>query len=348
MAQFPSASHPAAQARMPAPHEPSTFERCASSTSAERETNATTYRLFEDLLRLRRDPTFAAQDPGTLHGAVPDDGAFVLPFGTGTGEDRLVVVSLRGALDAAPPRSRSSLRSKGRPLARRVHDGRPAIRRLSATLRRRRTHPILGGSAVVPHRSRRDEPSRTHDLPDRSCKLEELVDRSGSSRTGAAATRRARSGVPTRRFHGLLVAALPPPIGRALMLSEVTETVRRSTARGRPPRRLASASAIRNELDTAKVLESMRPRAGCRVGPIASGHFVLEKRIHLVSSENTAIVRWRLIEARRGRARHLVPRLRHVPPARGPGAGPRREPVPVRGEGGEHEVHGPAPFPPPA
>ena len=34
------------------------------------------------------------------------------------------------------------------------------------------------------------------------------------------------AGVPTRRFHGLLVAALPTPIGRAMMLNHLFETVR--------------------------------------------------------------------------------------------------------------------------
>src|SRR6267378_6037393 len=32
-------------------------------------------------------------------------------------------------------------------------------------------------------------------------------------------------GVPTRRFHGLLIAALPGPYGRMMMLNDVTEEV---------------------------------------------------------------------------------------------------------------------------
>src|SRR3954470_24233266 len=30
-------------------------------------------------------------------------------------------------------------------------------------------------------------------------------------------------GVPTRRYHGLLVAALPPPLGRTMMLNQINE-----------------------------------------------------------------------------------------------------------------------------
>src|SRR4051812_29348716 len=33
------------------------------------------------------------------------------------------------------------------------------------------------------------------------------------------------AGVPTRRFHGLLIAALPAPIGRAMMLNHLFETL---------------------------------------------------------------------------------------------------------------------------
>ena len=32
-------------------------------------------------------------------------------------------------------------------------------------------------------------------------------------------------GVPTRRFHGLLVASLPAPFGRTMMLNDVAEEV---------------------------------------------------------------------------------------------------------------------------
>src|SRR6185436_1935320 len=34
------------------------------------------------------------------------------------------------------------------------------------------------------------------------------------------------SGVATRRYHGLLIAALPAPLGRTLMLGQVTEVLR--------------------------------------------------------------------------------------------------------------------------
>lgn len=149
MAQFPSANHPAVQARMPSPHEPSTFERCKLDFR-ERETNATTYRLFEDLLRLRReDPTFAAQDPSTLHGAVLDDGAFVLRFGTGTGADRLLVVSLRGALDAGAAAEPLVAPLEGRPWRVVFTTDDPRYGGFGHASLDDGHIPILGGSAVV-------------------------------------------------------------------------------------------------------------------------------------------------------------------------------------------------------
>src|SRR4051794_37285051 len=34
------------------------------------------------------------------------------------------------------------------------------------------------------------------------------------------------SGISTRRFHGLLIAALPSPFGRRMMLNDLSETIR--------------------------------------------------------------------------------------------------------------------------
>src|SRR5215216_7024363 len=34
------------------------------------------------------------------------------------------------------------------------------------------------------------------------------------------------AGVPTRRYHGLLVAAMPAPLGRTMMLGQVEEVLR--------------------------------------------------------------------------------------------------------------------------
>ena len=67
------------------------------------------------------------------------------------------------------------------------------------------------------------------------------------------------AGVITRRYHGLLIAALPAPLGRTVMLSHVAEQVRWPTAAG-------SRSAAASEPAT-------RPM---RTAPATSTEFRLE------------------------------------------------------------------------
>ncbi len=101
MAQFPSMDAEAMRAREIAPDDRKAFESCILDFS-ERETHREIYELHRELLRLRReDPIFSAQDRDHLHGAVLADEALVLRFGTGSGEDRLVVVTFGHEIDVA-------------------------------------------------------------------------------------------------------------------------------------------------------------------------------------------------------------------------------------------------------
>jgi maltooligosyltrehalose trehalohydrolase len=100
LAQFDSLSSEEAQRALPEPHDPRTFEQCKLD-HAERTKNRATVDLFRALLELRRtDPIFSAQDATRLHGAVLGPRAFVLRFGTGSGDDRMVLVNLGTDLDA--------------------------------------------------------------------------------------------------------------------------------------------------------------------------------------------------------------------------------------------------------
>jgi maltooligosyltrehalose trehalohydrolase len=99
--QFPSQTSPAAQARIPAPHDPQTFERCKLNWD-ERGANDTFVRLHRDLLALRRSNTaFRAQDAGAIDGAVLGAELFVLRYTTASPEDeRLLFVNLGAGVDA--------------------------------------------------------------------------------------------------------------------------------------------------------------------------------------------------------------------------------------------------------
>jgi maltooligosyltrehalose trehalohydrolase len=95
VSQFKSFASAEMQERIPAPHHPSTFERCKLDWR-EFEGNTACRRLHEDLLALRRsDTAFRLQRTGGVEGAVLAPDAFVLRFaGTRPDEERLLIVNL--------------------------------------------------------------------------------------------------------------------------------------------------------------------------------------------------------------------------------------------------------------
>src|SRR5215510_12296558 len=85
------------------------------------------------------------------------------------------------------------------------------------------------------------------------------------------------AGVITRRFHGLLIAALPAPLGRSMMLSGVQELVRLpgGTCVSLSPF-LADGPGL-----AASPLVEFRLEAGLPVWRYETGALVLEKRVLL-------------------------------------------------------------------
>jgi maltooligosyltrehalose trehalohydrolase len=95
--QFPSCKSPEAQARVPAPHDSATFERCKLRWT-ERDLHVTTVRLHQDLLTMRReDGVFARQQPGALDGAVLSADAFLLRFSSEVADEVRVLLVNFGA-----------------------------------------------------------------------------------------------------------------------------------------------------------------------------------------------------------------------------------------------------------
>lgn len=92
--QFEPYATAAAQALVPCPAAPGTFQACKLDF-AERIRHAGAYRLHRDLLRLRReDPVVAAQCRTAIDGAVLGEHAFVLRWFDRTHGDRLLLVNL--------------------------------------------------------------------------------------------------------------------------------------------------------------------------------------------------------------------------------------------------------------
>ncbi|MBI4503639.1 MAG: malto-oligosyltrehalose trehalohydrolase [Gemmatimonadetes bacterium] len=104
--QFPNMKHIEAQQAVPPPGAAETFMRSKIDFS-EREEHHPVYRMYRDLLRLRRrDPVIARQDRFALDGAVLAPEAFVIRFFGERDDDRLLIVNLgpdRELIPAAEP-----------------------------------------------------------------------------------------------------------------------------------------------------------------------------------------------------------------------------------------------------
>jgi predicted glycogen debranching enzyme len=103
--------------------------------------------------------------------------------------------------------------------------------------------------------------------------------------------------VPTRRFHALLVAALPSPLGRVVMLSQLTEKVIL------PDGRSGEIGGGEQEPGKLKVhgiagLKEFRLEQGLPVWRFEAGGYTLEKRILMPHQQNTVHVQYALVSGK--------------------------------------------------
>ena len=102
------------------------------------------------------------------------------------------------------------------------------------------------------------------------------------------------AGIPSRRYHGLLVASLPAPRGRTLMLGQLQEVLRLPD--GTIARLGGEYRAGRTpEAPGAGHLREFRLEAGLPVWIYETGGFRLEKRVFLQHLKNTVHVTYRLL-----------------------------------------------------
>ena len=102
------------------------------------------------------------------------------------------------------------------------------------------------------------------------------------------------AGVATRRFHGLLIAALPAPFGRTMMLNHLSERLR-----------LPDGSSVQlcgeerrpdeMEIQCADALSEFRLEMGLPVWVFEFGGVTLEKRLLMPHLQNTVHITYRLI-----------------------------------------------------
>jgi predicted glycogen debranching enzyme len=159
--------------------------------------------------------------------------------------------------------------------------------------------PAPGADPAVP----KDE----RDLPDRSMPWPEALVEEATVAQPAALVRRewlvtnslggyasgTLAGIATRRYHGLLVAALPAPVGRMLMLGQLSEVLR-----------LPNGLIVRLGGDRlggegieppgAGHLRELRLEAGLPIWRFEVGDYAVEKRVFLAHLQNTVYVLYRL------------------------------------------------------
>lgn len=114
------------------------------------------------------------------------------------------------------------------------------------------------------------------------------------------------SGANTRRYHGLLVAALRPPLDRAVLLSKFEETL--------------VVGNERIELGTNKYTGAVYPRGyellqGFRLDPFPvwtykAASVEIEKKVFMPHGENTTVVSWSVKKRKRLDKRHVALELR--------------------------------------
>src|SRR5436190_9396214 len=145
-------------------------------------------------------------------------------------------------------------------------------------------------------------------------------------------------GVITRRYHGLLIAALGAPLGRTVMLSHVAEQVRF------PGGRRVEIGGRERSGDVADAhgtgyLAEFRLEAGLPVWRYAIEDVLIEKRLFMPHMQNTVIVVYELVDAGAAGCVELVLRPSvNFRPQEAPVSEPLGAPYEFRSTGGEHEI----------
>jgi predicted glycogen debranching enzyme len=154
-------------------------------------------------------------------------------------------------------------------------------------------------------------------------------------------------GAPTRRYHGYLIAALPNPAGRVMMLNSLLEQVRlpdgtRADLGWDGP---AFAGGVRDVRRDGRIpLVDFRVELGLPIWRYAGHGVAIERRIVLSYSQNTAVLIYRLLDGPPIRL-ELRPALQfrgHDEPV----STAIPEAYPLHAVGARIELTAPAPLPP--
>jgi predicted glycogen debranching enzyme len=143
------------------------------------------------------------------------------------------------------------------------------------------------------------------------------------------------SGMCTRRYHGLLVAALPAPFGRTVMLNHLAETVISSQGQS------ATLSAEQHAADTAQlpdVAPAFALDMGLPVWRYELEGLTLEKRMLMPYQQNTIYVTYTVVRATVQARLELRPHM-SVRAHEAPVSEPCDEQMWLLARDGEYEIH---------
>jgi predicted glycogen debranching enzyme len=120
------------------------------------------------------------------------------------------------------------------------------------------------------------------------------------------------AGVASRRYHSLLIAALPAPLGRHVMLNHLTELL---CFPDHSRVIFGGEERCNNPLDVPGIpyLKSFRLELGLPVWTYEAGGVVLEKRIFLPHQQNTVYVNYRIVSGGQSVRLKLRPALHFRP-----------------------------------
>ena len=151
------------------------------------------------------------------------------------------------------------------------------------------------------------------------------------------------SGACTRRYHGLLIAALPVPLGRTMMFNHLAEELRLPGGKlvplGGEERPDGSV-----ELHGEAFLAEFRLEAGLPVWRYELDQVVIEKNILLPYEQNTVYITYRVLKSPERVRLRLRPSL-HFRPHDAPVSGDLDKPYKVVGTSNQFEIHS-SEFPP--
>ncbi|HLU65030.1 MAG TPA: amylo-alpha-1,6-glucosidase [Kofleriaceae bacterium] len=150
------------------------------------------------------------------------------------------------------------------------------------------------------------------------------------------------AGVCTRRYHGFLVAALPNPLGRVMMLNHVGEEVRLPD---RTKIALGWPSYAGPPSSGGLALAEFSLEAGLPVWLFRGHGVAIERRVLMPHGQNTVLIRYRLVEGSRAVRLELRPAV-HFRPHDDPVSAPLGDPYVLRAVENRFELSAPGPLPP--